>query len=443
MNLQKVILKKSKKFILDGHKNNKNVSFNPNYFLSSWSDSIGYINLKRFSKTKYSLLKKYKIIFKEFFSINKEILYFKKDIIPRNYKKLVLSYFYPESLKRDGSYEDRYFGVSSDYDKSIFWVLIPLNKINKKIKTKKNIILLEKKIRNFYINFFFSIVVFLKYFLLNFCFFNIEKIKFKNSTFSKSLLDILDKIVLKNKINNLIFPYEAQPHQHYFTDKLKKKNKKLKIIGYMHTVIPPLPVDYIKRQGHPDMIYVNGIGQKNIFCNKLGWKKNEVQSITSLRYKKKIKKSLNKNIIFPYFIEDEEKLFYYFQKLILSKKLNFFPKLKVKNHPAMNTSKKHLRLIEKLNNFLKKNNKLFKNTNKNDNICICFGSTAAVAECLERGYQVFHICCDPILEKLDSFYWIDVKVFMLNFNTYEYKLKKKGTIIKLNNLKRKKFLPDN
>ena len=134
MNLQKVILKKSKKFILDGHKNNKNVSFNPNYFLSSWSDSIGYINLKRFSKTKYSLLKKYKIIFKEFFSINKEILYFKKDIIPRNYKKLVLSYFYPESLKRDGSYEDRYFGVSSDYDKSIFWVLIPLNKINKKIK---------------------------------------------------------------------------------------------------------------------------------------------------------------------------------------------------------------------------------------------------------------------------------------------------------------------
>ena len=59
----------------------------------------------------------------------------------------------------------------------------------------------------------------------------------------------------------------------FCTKELKKNNDKLKIIGYMHTVIPPLPLDYIKREGHPDLLLVNGIDQKNILCQKLGWKK--------------------------------------------------------------------------------------------------------------------------------------------------------------------------
>ena len=45
----------------------------------------------------------------------------------------------------------------------------------------------------------------------------------------------------------------------------------------MHTVIPPLPLDYIKREGHPDLLLVNGIDQKNILCKKLGWKKMKLK----------------------------------------------------------------------------------------------------------------------------------------------------------------------
>ena len=55
----------------------------------------------------------------------------------------------------------------------------------------------------------------------------------------------------------------------------------------MHTVIPPLPLDYLKREGHPDLLLVNGTEQKN-FMSKIDGKKNEVKPIVSLRYKKRM-----------------------------------------------------------------------------------------------------------------------------------------------------------
>ena len=40
---------------------------------------------------------------------------------------------------------------------------------------------------------------------------------------------------------------------------------------------------------------------------------------------------------------------------------------------------------------------------------------------------------------MDSFYWTDVKALSLGSHIYEYKLKKKGKIIKFNNSKFKKL----
>ena len=85
------------------------------------------------------------------------------------------------------------------------------------------------------------------------------------------------KLIKEKKIKKFLFPYEAQPHQHFFTKELKKNNDKLKIIGYMHTVIPPLPLDYIKEGRTPRSSLVNGIDQKNILCKKLGWKKMKLK----------------------------------------------------------------------------------------------------------------------------------------------------------------------
>ena len=134
---QKEILKKSKKFIKNGHFKNRNVSYNPNYCLCSWAESIGYLNIKEFSEKKISLINRYKIIFKEFFSIHRDNLECKNSKNTTKYQNLVMSYFFPENLRKNGSYYDKYFSLNTDSDKKSIWVLIPLKKSNLRYKTKK------------------------------------------------------------------------------------------------------------------------------------------------------------------------------------------------------------------------------------------------------------------------------------------------------------------
>jgi len=433
----KDILNLSKKFIKDGALNNKNVSYNPNYFLSSWSDTIGYLNLKKFSNQRVNHVLKSIVIFKEVFAINRDSIEYDGKTKLNKYENVVMSYFVPENLKKNGSYFDKYFSMNTDIDNKTLWVLIPSKKDNNIYKTKKNLIILNRNSYNFYFNIFFSTYIYFKNFILSFFFTNIHYLKLKETNFSKNLYEIINFIISKHKIKKLIFPYEAQPHQHYLIKKLKKKNLKLKTIGYMHTVIPPLPLDYIKRPGHPDLVYVNGYSQKKIMCEKLGWKKREVKNIVSFRYKKTIKNNLNNIIFLPYFLENEDKIFNLFKNLIYSKPKEFFPKFNIKNHPSMESSKKHLKLIKKLRLFLNEEKNFFKNKSSNKKISVFIGSTASVAEGLERGLRVFHICSDPILEKFDKFYWDSIKNLYINENIFEYKLKNKGSLIKFSNSNRK------
>ncbi len=437
MKRHKDILNLSKKFIKDGALNNKNVSYNPNYFLSSWSDTIGYLNLKKFSNQRVNHVLKSIVIFKEVFAINRDSIEYDGKTKLNKYENVVMSYFVPENLKKNGSYFDKYFSMNTDIDNKTLWVLIPSKKDNNIYKTKKNLIILNRNSYNFYFNIFFSTYIYFKNFILSFFFTNIHYLKLKETNFSKNLYEIINFIISKHKIKKLIFPYEAQPHQHYLIKKLKKKNLKLKTIGYMHTVIPPLPLDYIKRPGHPDLVYVNGYSQKKIMCEKLGWKKREVKNIVSFRYKKTIKNNLNNIIFLPYFLENEDKIFNLFKNLIYSKPKEFFPKFNIKNHPSMESSKKHLKLIKKLRLFLNEEKNFFKNKSSNKKISVFIGSTASVAEGLERGLRVFHICSDPILEKFDKFYWDSIKNLYINENIFEYKLKNKGSLIKFSNSNRK------
>ena len=123
------------------------------------------------------------------------------------------------------------------------------------------------------------------------------------------------------------------------------------------------------------------------------------------------------------------------------KKPGYFPKLKVRNHPSMLKSKNHLNLCKKLDEFIKINKYYFKDTKKNKNTCIFFGSTASVVEGLERGCKVFHICADPELEKFDKFYWRTIKTFKQSRNIFEYKMRYKSKFIRFNTYKKNKSIP--
>ncbi len=161
---QKNILKKSKNFLKEASFNNLDIAYNPNYFLSSWSESIGYLNIKNFFNKKIPIFFKNKIIFKEFFSINKDFLIKEKNLIDFDYTDLVITYFFPENLKKDGTYDDKYFSTNSKSIKKVLWILIPLSKNIKNRKTKKNVIILKRKNNNIFKNLFFTLLMFFQEF---------------------------------------------------------------------------------------------------------------------------------------------------------------------------------------------------------------------------------------------------------------------------------------
>ena len=68
--------------------------------------------------------------------------------------------------------------------------------------------------------------------------------------------------------------------------------------------------------------------------------------------------------------------------------------LEIKNHPACKNSKKHLKLIKKIENFIETYDCRGKNRLKNQSIFI--GSTGSVIEALELDLDVFHITEDPV-----------------------------------------------
>ena len=91
----------------------------------------------------------------------------------------------------------------------------------------------------------------------------------------------------------------------------------------MHTVLPPLPTDYIKREGSPHQLIVNGKIQKNILCKYLGWKKSEIKSISSPRYKNESKKKFQNKIFLPIDFDNKSHILREIEDFIKSAEKNF------------------------------------------------------------------------------------------------------------------------
>lgn len=416
-------------------KNIKKNFYSPFFFFCSWAENFGFLLIKDFANQKYSFWLRYKILIKELILINYIQLDCAKKIRSKKYEKIVLSYFFPKNLKSRRQYFDKYFSIKTNDTKNTLWILIPLENYKKKYEFNDNIILLKRKKKfNFYITF----LIFLKFienFTKSFFFSKLSNINIDNNYFDKNLFSILEKIIIENNVKKILYPYESQPHQNYLNHNIKKSFPNIKIIGYMHTAIPPLPLEYLKKNCEPDLLLVNGSSQKNILIKKLGWSSNKVKSISSMRYKMNTNSKMYKKIYLPYYIEDEKKFFKLFKLLIYSKPKFFFPKLEIKNHPSMGNSKRHLRLIKKISNFLNDEKTFFRTSPSNNKISIFLGSTAAVLEGLERKVRVFHICGNDIFEKFDNFYWNEIKIKNIHKNIYEYKISKKGNFIRLGNKK--------
>ena len=121
-------------------------------------------------------------------------------------------------------------------------------------KVDKNILLIFRKKRKFP-----DFLYLLKYFFQMLIHTNFNFKKFyhtlsNQSCFAFQNYNILKDFIFSKKIKKILFPYEGQPFQNMIISKIKKKNRGIKSIGYIHYT-HPFQLEIINRKGSPDIIY--------------------------------------------------------------------------------------------------------------------------------------------------------------------------------------------
>ena len=414
ISILKSLIKKSEK--------KKNFILLKEFYYSSWSHCLGYLKIKELLYKK-NIIFKIKIFFSNiylqflFSGLQKtQIQTLKK----KKFNKIVLSWCYKNDFNKN-TYYDRYFSSNSRSENNTLWLLISMdgyftNQID-------NVVILKRKI---------NLIRFIKFFIIS-SFNSLITFDLKNFFILENFYIEIDKIILEilsfRKIKKFILPYEGQIFQNYILNNINKKTS-VETIGYIHSALPPLPSEYIKRKGSPKKIIVHGNLQKKILYKNLCWSRKEIFLKKSARYKYGNKKYFKNRIFLPMTFENKKSLLTYLENFLKKQKKNSLCPFIIKNHPLMNNSKKHLSLIQNINQLLKKYYfKFDKKNKKNGSKSIFFSATASIIESLEYDIDVIHIVNDPIMEVHNSTIWKFIKTKKIDENIYSYKLSKKKSYI--------------
>lgn len=430
---QKKILNISKKLTIKNKKLNKHQISALNYF-ALWGDSLGFERVKceiygiqnflnYFFKTLKDIVA---IAFLKNFQILKNPKFNSK-----HFKKLIISRSIIEDFNRKGDYRDRYFLINSNSEKDTLFILINSGeKLPKKIA--KNVIIIYQKGRAL------DTLFFIKYLFQKFISSNFSINQFLNKTSSsivigEVIIDFLKKEINYEKIKSILVPYEGQPYEHLIFEEARKNNKKLVIGGYDHSAPHSIPTHLMHRSYSPDILFVNGSSQVSFSKKFLEWPKRKIRLTPSLRYPKKLKLDFQNKVFLPYNIPDEKVVVEEFKKIILREPNLNYRSLKIKNHPMMTNSKRHLMLKSKLEKIIQENKKMNKNKYKK-NIAIFIGATTGVIVALEKKIDVVHICFDSIFDSYSQSLWPNLTVKQISKNSFTYRLKKYNTFLKFNNI---------
>ena len=252
--------------------------------------------------------------------------------------------------------------------------------------------------------------------------------------------NLSQQVFLSISINNLIkkkikifdskkmyITYESQLFQKNIIYELKKKYKRLKIIGYDHTAPQPLPINLFHDKYSPDFLIVNSKNKFDFNHKYLGWPKNKMKIMKSFRFRI-IKKDFQLKIFLPYVLNDQETYIIKMINLMKILKIKDLKSFKIKIHPACKKKIKHLNFIKKLK---KLKNLEFKNNNKNknNNIVVFLGQTTAIPIAIESKLDCYNICLDPNFDVYNPKIWSGIKCNEIDNNIYLYKLKKKKSLI--------------
>ena len=415
ISILKSLIKKSEK--------KKNFILLKEFYYSSWSHCLGYLKIKELLY-QTSLIFKIKIFFSniylQFLFSDLQKIQIKK-LKKKNFNKIVLSWCYKNDFNKD-TYYDRYFSSNSKSENDTLWLLISMDGYF--TDHIDNVIIFKRKV---------SFINFIRFIIISF-FNSLFKFNLNNffilENFYIKIEKTISKILRIIKVKKFILPYEGQIFQNFILSSVNKKTA-VETIGYIHSALPPLPSEYIKRQGSPKKIIVHGNLQKKILLKNLGWSRKEIFLKRSARYKYNNKKYFKNKIFLPMTFEDKNLLLIYLENFLKKQKKNSLHPFKIKNHPLMSNSQNHLRFIQNINQLFKKYYFKFDKKNKNkESKSIFFSATASIIETLEYGIDVIHIVNDPIMEVHNPIIWKFIETKKIDENIYSYQLKKKKSYIR-------------
>ena len=399
------------------------------FYFATYVSSIGLYIFNKIVKKKSNFFKNFNMIFKDVlytYNYTDNELFFSNRII-KDYDRIFLTWASAASFKKDGSFHDKYLNINtSKFSKTLIIAIYKDKKLPKKIDT--NIIIFQTKSKKIGIlNIVKNILINLNLFFSNYDYF-LAKISSHNF-FSKELMN-KTKFFLNKKIKSFLTPYEGQPFQNEFIKHLKRLNKDIKCVGYIHSPPIPIPSNFIFRNCSPDKVVLNGRDQVYCFNKYLGWPKSKIKLLPSFRFFK-IKK-FNKKIIFlPYHINNLTKIIHSIDYLI-KKKFIDPKKYTIKSHPAIK-SRNSDKIINYFNN-IKINNKISKKIK--NKFLIFIGNSGGIIEYLERGYEVIHICDDNFYDLYSNELWPSIISTKVYDGIYIYRVKKKGNLINFGDAKK-------
>ena len=397
-------------------------------YFSIWSPSPGLSKLRTLKKDFLGNLNLFISILKGVISISTQSNFVTiNNNNKTNVSKLVVTWAYKNNFLSNGSLQDRFFNINSRSLKGALWYVIYMDEEIPKM-LDENIILLANKKTFFKYNLFYLIKIIYQNFLYNN--FSIKKIFHSlssNITISNLIVESINKEIETEKIDKIIFPYEAQPFQRNLINDLKKKNKKIITVGYIHDLMP-FPIYYAPLEGLPDILLVHSLDQKKYFIKYLKWPKKNIKLISSMRFPRK-KKNLDGKIFLPHTIVNFDRIILEFENFLQNSEKKSIQKLNIKIHPTSENIKEQLKLKSKLESIMENYSNRFSNSIKYK-LAIVIGLTSAVVEILEHDVKVLHICTEPLFECYTELFWPSIRVNQVNEYVYFYKIVKKGNALK-------------
>jgi len=390
-------------------------------YACTWSKGLSYGYLKFLSQKNFqNFISLFFFFLYEFASLIKNSNFSIKIFISkRNFKKLFLTWGQIESFNNKGIYFDSYFLKNSKKNSNL-WFILGDNKLEN-INKAQNCILFYKK-NNFFLNIFNLKILFFGFFLSIKKFFHFSNY---HSYIAVNLATSLVDEIKKNKLKEIVMPYEGQIFQDYLIYKVKQSFPKIKVSCFAHSS-QPMPLHLIYKNIFIDTLYAHSENQLYHLNKKLLWPAHKLKLHKVTKFKKlNLNKFFNK-IFLPYGLISI-KVILDSLDFLAQRKIIDLNQYSVQNHPKAIYSEKHNQLIKKISE-IKKN---YKRVKKKQKTTILIGATGAVPEALQSVDTVIHILDDLVLQSYTSFFWPDIDTIYINDNIVLYSTKNKKKLYKI------------